>query len=88
MQNQCFKRNFTSFIKPSQTKDRQLQVQRLDNQIVIRTMKCANGAGGSFQPQQPGLWHHSQQPSIRDLDSFRTLLPQAHKHLRDNSQIT
>ena len=99
LQNKNFKSNLsTSFIKRSvlkppvpveeylrEQKERQLQVQTVDNQFVIRTMKHANGAGDSSQTQQPGLWHQPQQPSIRDLDSLRTLLPQAHKHLLGNS---
>ena len=66
-----------------------MQSQAAETQFVVRTTKSANGAGESSQQQrQAALWHQPQQPSIRDLDSLRTLLPQAHKHLLGNSEIT
>ena len=55
-------------------KERQLQAAT-ENQLDIRTIKSVN----SGTVQQQAFW--SQQPSIRDLDSLRTLLPKAHKHL-------
>ena len=60
-------------------KERQLQATA-GNQLEIRTIKSANSAAGTVQQQ--AFW--PQQPSIRDLDSLRTLLPLAHQHLLGN----
>ena len=70
-------------------KERQLQAQATDNQFIVRTIKSANAAGDSSQQQQQtALWQQPPQPSIRDLDSLRTLLPHAHKHLLGTLTIT
>ena len=60
-------------------KARQIQATT-GNQLETRTIKSANSTIGAVQQQ--ALW--PQQPSIRDLDSLRTLLPVAHKHLLGN----
>ena len=58
-------------------KERQLQQQAdIDNQSETRKIRSAN----AITPQQQ-FWPQQQQPSIRDLDSLRTLLPTAHQHL-------
>ena len=70
-------------------KERQLQAQATDNQFIVRTIKSANAAGElSHKQQQTALWQQPPQPSIRDLDSLRTLLPHAHKHLLGTLTIT
>ena len=62
-------------------KERQLQQQAgIDNQSETRKIRSAN----AITPQQQQFWPQQQQPSIRDLDSLRTLLPTAHQHLLGN----
>ena len=58
---------------------RQLQaITTTETQVDTRTIKSANPVETtSSQPQ--AFW--PQQPSIRDLDSLRTLLPRSQQHL-------
>jgi hypothetical protein len=58
---------------------RQLQaITTTETQVDTRTIKSANSVE-TTSPQPQGFW--PQQPSIRDLDSLRTLLPRSQQHL-------